>query len=103
VKANKKLAEAGKPPLQGMTNYSLRRTFASLLYAGGTTPAYAMQQMGHSSASLALEIYAKVLNVSQDTPKNMDALLRGPDWAEAGSSEIESPQPLTAMAAEAAA
>ena len=54
-----KLAEAGHPPIEGLTNHSLRRTFASLLYEAGASPAYVMAQMGHTSASMALEVYAK--------------------------------------------
>jgi integrase len=46
-KANKKLVEDGKPPVQeGVTNHTLRRTFASLLYEAGASPAYVMAQIG---------------------------------------------------------
>jgi integrase len=61
-KASAKLAEAGKPPIPaGVTNHTLRRTFCALLYEAGASPAYAMSQMGHASAALALEIYSKVM------------------------------------------
>ena len=33
-----------------MTNHTLRRTFAALLYEAGASPAYVMSQMGHTSA-----------------------------------------------------
>lgn len=92
ARANRKLAAAGKPPLQdGITNHTLRRTFCALLYEAGASPAYAMQQMGHSSAALALELYSKVMERKRDTGERMDALLRGADWAEAGRSSVESP------------
>ena len=62
------LAEAGKPPIQsGVTNHSLRRTFASLLYEAGASPAYVMAQMGHRSSQLALEVYARRMERSRDT------------------------------------
>jgi integrase len=76
--ANMARAEAGKSPLpDGITNHSLRRTFASLLYEAGASPAYVMSQMGHSSSSLALEIYAKKMEVARDTGQRMDALVWG--------------------------
>jgi integrase len=38
-RANKALVEAGLPPIgDGITNHSLRRTFASLLYEAGASP-----------------------------------------------------------------
>jgi integrase len=38
-RANKKRAKAQLPPIVGVTNHSLRRTFASLLYEAGASPA----------------------------------------------------------------
>ncbi|MFL5962090.1 MAG: site-specific integrase [Gaiellaceae bacterium] len=39
------------PPIaERVTNHTLRRTFASLLYEAGASPAYVMSQMGHTSA-----------------------------------------------------
>ena len=47
ARANAKLGAAGLPPItDGITNHSLRRTFASLLYEAGASPAYVMSQMG---------------------------------------------------------
>lgn len=59
-RANAELAKAGRRPIEGVTNHSLRRTFCALLYEAGATPAYVMAQMGHTDASLALEVYSKV-------------------------------------------
>jgi integrase len=75
-RANTKLAEAGRSPIDGVTNHSLRRTFCALLYEAGATPAYVMAQMGHTDASLALEIYSKVMERKRDSGERMDALLR---------------------------
>jgi hypothetical protein len=40
-----------------------------------------MSQLGHASAALALEVYAKVQQRQRDTGARMDALIRPPDWA----------------------
>jgi integrase len=59
-RANAKLRAHGAEPLpEGLTPHSLRRTFASLLCALGESPAYAMAQLGHTSAALTFEVYAK--------------------------------------------
>jgi integrase len=103
ARANAKLAEAGRAPLQaGITNHTLRRTFCALLFEAGASPAYAMAQMGHSSAARALEVYSKVMERKRDTGARMDALLRGADWARVGTDEVESPKPLAALATEEA-
>jgi integrase len=86
-RANKKRKEAGLPPIQdGVTNHTLRRTFASLLYEAGASPAYVMAQMGHTSSAPALEVYARKMERQRDTGERMDALLRGADWAEPGTN-----------------
>jgi integrase len=84
-RANSTLAEAGRPSIEGVTNHSLRRTFASLLYEAGASPAYVMSQMGHASSALAPEIYARKMERDRDTGARMDALVRGADWAPMGT------------------
>ncbi|MGH2383346.1 MAG: tyrosine-type recombinase/integrase, partial [Candidatus Limnocylindria bacterium] len=70
--ANAERAKATKPPIQaGVTNHTLRRTFASLLYEAGASPAYVMAQMGHASSSLALEIYARKMDRDRETGARM--------------------------------
>jgi integrase len=87
TRANKKAQKAGKPGIQsGVTNHTMRRTFASLLYESGASPAYVMAQMGHESAALALEVYSKVMERKRDTGERMDALVRGADWARMGTN-----------------
>lgn len=71
---------------EGVTNHTLRRTFASLLYEAGASPAYVMSQMGHTSADLALEVYARKMERKRDTGERMDALIRGADWAPTGTN-----------------
>ncbi len=87
-RANAKLAEAGYPPIVGCTSHSLRRTFASLLYEAGASPALVMELLGHTGASLALEVYAKKVNRARDTGERMDALVRSVDLrAQTGTSD----------------
>jgi hypothetical protein len=43
-----------------------------------------MDQLGHTSAALALEVYAKKMERSRDTGRRMDALL---DWAQMGTND----------------
>ena len=86
-KANRARNNAGLPPIQeGVTNHTLRRTFASLLYEAGASPAYVMAQMRHTSSALALEVYARKMDRQPDTGERMDALLRGADWAQTGTN-----------------
>jgi integrase len=85
--ANESLERDGHEPLQiGLTPHSLRRTFASLLYAIGETPPYVMAQMGHTSPNLALAIYAKCMDRRDGEPKRLEALVKGQDWAPMGTS-----------------
>ena len=76
-RASVALVKAGLPAIPaGITNHSLRRTFASLLYEAEASPAYVMAQMGHESSALALEVYAKVMKHKRDTGERMDDLIR---------------------------
>jgi integrase len=85
--ANRARNKARLPPIQeGVTNHTLRRTFASLLYEAGASPAYVMAQMRHTSSALALEVYARKMDRQRDTGERMDALLRGADWAQTGTN-----------------
>ena len=75
------------PPIaDGVTNHTLRRTFASLLYEAGASPAFVMSQMGHTSADLALEVFARKMERKRDTGERMDALIRGADWGPIGTN-----------------
>jgi integrase len=102
--ANNARAKAGRPPIQaGVTNHSLRRTFASLLYEAGASPAYVMSQMGHTSSALALEVYARKMERSRDTGARMDALIRGADWALTGTNAETEAEPVAVLENEKAA
>ncbi len=84
--ANKQLAEDEAEPLPvGLTPHSLRRTFASLLFAIGEAPPYVMAQMGHTTAGLTLAIYARQMNRRDGEPERLKALVEGREWAAMGS------------------
>jgi integrase len=89
-RANERLAEQGSEPLpEGLSPHSMRRTFASLLYALGETPPYVMAQMGHTSPNLALAIYARCMDCRDGEPERLKALVKGEGWALAGNSAAE--------------
>jgi integrase len=77
-RANKRLAEAREVPLpEGLTPHSLRRTFASLLYAIGEAAPVVMQELGHTHPGLALRIYAAAMRRDDDENGRLRALIDG--------------------------
>ncbi len=60
-----------------LTPHSLRRTFASLLFALGEAPPYVMAQMGHTTPSLTLSIYARQMNRRDGEPERLKTLILG--------------------------
>jgi integrase len=88
--ANAKLAKDEVEPLpEGLTPHSLRRTFASLLFAIGEAPPYVMAQMGHATPNLTLAIYARQMDRRDGEPERLKALVEGRDWAPMGTSPAE--------------
>ena len=84
VAANEALETAGEEPLPaGLTPHSLRRTFASLLYAIGEAPPYVKAQIGHETAGRPLEMYARHMDRRDGEPERLKALVEGagPRWA----------------------
>lgn len=78
VVANMTLTAAGSTSLPaGLTHHSLRRTFASILYALGEAPPYVMSQLGHTDPSLALTHYARVMNRRDGEAERLRALVEG--------------------------
>lgn len=66
-RANRNLAEAKQPPLpEGLTPHSLRRTFASVLYALGEDPGVVMDEMGHTDPALALRVYRQAMRRGEE-------------------------------------
>jgi integrase len=77
-RANENLAKGELAPLPPkITPHSLRRTFASLLYALGESPPVVMQEMGHTAPGLALRIYAQAMRRGQDERAALAALVGG--------------------------
>jgi integrase len=92
--ANERLEGASEPPLpEGLTLHSLRRTFASLLFALGEAPPYVMAQMGHTTPHLTLAIYAREMDRRDGEPERLKALVEGVQWAPLGTSDAISPSP----------
>ena len=84
-RANERLGEAELPALPtGLTPHSLRRTFASLLYALGEPPPVVMAEMGHTDPSLALRIYAQAMRRDTGESERLRALVQGNSRAAAG-------------------
>jgi integrase len=77
-RANASLATKGLPPLPDkLTPHSLRRTFASTLYAIGETPPVVMAEMGHASPALALRVYAQAMRLDADEREELATLIAG--------------------------
>jgi integrase len=86
--ANAGLADAGESPLPvGLTPHSLRRTFASVLYALGSTPPVVMAEMGHTGPQLALAIYAHAMGREEGQLEALRALVNGTEWAANGQQD----------------
>jgi integrase len=95
-RANERLEVRGEVPLPKLKPHSLRRTFASLLYAIGEPPPVAMAEMGHADAGLALRIYAQAMRCSDEEKEQLRALVDGEpvagsaaDMGTPGHSEAE--------------
>ena len=83
--ANENLEAEGLTALpDGLTLHALRRTFASVLIALGRNPAYVMSQMGHTSPTMTLGLYAKVM--PDEDRERLRLLVEGADMAVSGSS-----------------
>lgn len=92
-KANDALAKDHIEPLpENLTPHSLRRTYASVLFAIGESPPYVMAQMGHTTPELTLAIYARQMDRRDGEPERLKALIEGREWtAMDGSSNTTLP------------
>jgi len=45
-----------------------------------------MNQMGHTSASMALEVYSRMMSRDRDTGVRLDAPVKGVDWTLMGTN-----------------
>ncbi|MGP0034388.1 MAG: tyrosine-type recombinase/integrase, partial [Solirubrobacteraceae bacterium] len=87
-RASKRLVRAGRSPLPHLTPHSCRRTFASLLYALGESPAVVMAEMGHTSPALALAVYAQAMRREAWENDRLRALVDGRELAVIGSQAV---------------
>jgi hypothetical protein len=98
VCANNRLAKEGREQLPvKLMPHDLRRTFASLLFAGGEAPPYVMGQMGHTTAnprSRSMPAKWTAGTVSQSGPRPS---VNGDDWTAMDSSTV-APVPGTTRA-----
>ncbi|MDQ6804723.1 MAG: tyrosine-type recombinase/integrase, partial [Actinomycetota bacterium] len=81
--ASEQLVEDGSSPLpDGLSPHSLRRTFASVLYALGEDPGVVMDEMGHSDPGLSLAVYRQTMRRGEDEKAALRALVEGVELAD---------------------
>jgi integrase len=91
-RANELLAARGAPPLpRRLTPHSLRRTYASLMFAIGRPAPDVMEQLGHTDARLTLRVYARAMRQSALERDRLKALVEGAEWAPMGTSADSAP------------
>jgi integrase len=95
--ANKQLGQHEVESLpERLTPHSLRRTFASLLFAIGEPPPYVMAQMGHTTPNLTLAIYARCMDRRDGEPERLKALVEDGAWDKSSDEEPEVEVAITA-------
>jgi len=98
--ANELLAKHGAEPLpEGLTPHSLRRTFASVLFAIGEPHPYVIAQMGHTDPTMTLAIYARAWNRRDGEPDRLRALVNGEPLTAVEAPDGHPFQPAPARAA----
>ena len=95
------LANRKASPLpDALTLHSLRRTYASLLFALGRTAPEVMAQLGHTDARLTLRVYARAMSQDEGERDRLQTLVDGRSlgtnghWGPAIASDVSSPGPL---------
>ncbi|MDX6699470.1 MAG: integrase [Solirubrobacteraceae bacterium] len=85
-RANERRAEQELTPLPDhLTPHSLRRTFASLLFALGRSAPEVMDQLGHTDPKLTLRIYARAMRRDPGENERLQALAGASFWAPMGT------------------
>jgi integrase len=84
-RANANLAAQNRSPLPELTLHSLRRTYASILFAIGRSAPEVMQQLGHSDARLTLRIYARAMASDKHDHRRLKRLVEGDPLALLGT------------------
>jgi integrase len=102
-RANAELERDGMTPLpERLTPHSMRRTFASLLFAIGRTPVEVMDQLGHTDPTLSLRIYARAMRRDLGEVERLKALAGLSDWAPMGTSAQNESESESAAVADSA-
>ncbi len=84
-RASATLTARGLSPLQAaITPHSLRRTFASVLFAIGEPHPIVMQEMGHEQPTMTLGLYAQAMRCSDAEKARLQALVEGPPRRRSG-------------------
>jgi integrase len=84
-RADANLEKAGLTPVPArLTPHSLRRTFASALYALKEDPGVVMDEMGHTDPALALRVYRQAMRRGEDENARLRALVDGGQMAFGG-------------------
>ena len=92
AQANRELSELGLAPLpEGITPHSLRRTFASVLYALGEDPGVVMDEMGHTDPALALRVYRQAMRRGEEEKRALRALVDGAKGRRIGRQPLRRP------------
>jgi len=101
TRANKLLAKRNAAPLpEALTLHSLRRTYASVLFALGRTAPEVMAQLGHTDARLTLRVYARAMSQDEGERERLQTLVDGRSlgtnghWSPPDASAVSSPAPL---------
>lgn len=86
-RANLRITDQGGCELLpvALSPHGLRRTFASWLVAEGEDPAYVMQQLGHTDATMTLGLYARALKSKRRRPHARRAT-EASEWASLGTN-----------------
>ncbi len=91
-RANHNLARRDLAPLpERITPHSLRRTFASVLYALGEDPGIVMDEMGHTNPALALRVYRQSMRRGEDEKAQLRTLIEGAEMADIGRRAPDRP------------
>lgn len=87
-RASALLAEGGGRMPKDVTPHTLRRTFISLLLAGGADVPWVMAQVGHTDPKVTLQIYAQVVQGRQrDYGERVDQMIHGVTFGSANGSK----------------
>lgn len=86
------IAAQSAPVARGVTLHSLRRTYASMLFAIDSSAPQVMEQLGHADARLTLRIYARAMSGDVHEHERLRALVQGEPLGTIGHWPARSPK-----------